>query len=311
MALNLQKFYIDNNFKIEKDFAYGIYKDRTTSVVEKGSYVKINIGFSKPLERENGMQISRKMSELKAKHRVLQHALTTNVSLELILYKSADINAEFYPVLNEAIQILDEFHPANIEVCAICGQVMPSNSPFARIKDTVIQAHDACIEQLIVASNKMGKDLLIKFNKKAFLKTFFSGLLVLISIIALISLVSYFGGFGFISILSGWLFFIIFRIVLQKLKQPIRKQELNLSLIFTILASILSIYLGSLISISVSNDQGFIETFKYYFVIVSENFETLGRPLILYLVLSLILSCPTIIIGMKQISSKINAIKRL
>ena len=80
MALDLSKFYSDNNFKIESKYSYGIYKDRVISIIEKGTYAKVTIAFNVQLQREKGAQISAKMSEIKMKHRALQNALTTNVN---------------------------------------------------------------------------------------------------------------------------------------------------------------------------------------------------------------------------------------
>lgn len=311
MGLDLRKFYYDNNFKYDKGLNYGIYKDRAVSIIEKGMYVKVSVSFSTPLEKENGMQISAKMTELKAKQKALQKALTTNVSLELIIYKSADANEEFFAIMNEAFDILDIYHPACVEKCALCGQTLPSNAPFVKIKDTILQAHDACINQLIEASSKMGEDLLVKFDKKAFWKSFFAALLLFSVIVAIICLVSYFGGFGFVSVLSGWLFFFIYRIVLRKIKVQVRQQELILSLVFTVLTAVLSIYLGSMIVICITSKISFLEVFKNYFLLLKENFDALAKPIILYLVLSLAFSCPSIIIGISQIKHKLSAIKKL
>ena len=108
MGLDLRKLLVDNNFKFDKKLAYGIYRDRMISFLEKSSSMIVTINFSNQLSRENGQKISSKMSELKEKHRALQNALTTNLSVELKLYKSADIYIEVVEILDDVLNILDQ-----------------------------------------------------------------------------------------------------------------------------------------------------------------------------------------------------------
>ena len=92
--MDLFKFYENNNFKIEKNFAYGIYRDRVMSFVFGGSYVKVTISFNVLPNQQQGQTLSLKIREIKQNHRALQNGLTTNVSQELIIYKSADFEKE-------------------------------------------------------------------------------------------------------------------------------------------------------------------------------------------------------------------------
>ena len=41
MGLDLNKLIVDNNFKFDKKLAYGIYRDRMVSFLEKGIYMII------------------------------------------------------------------------------------------------------------------------------------------------------------------------------------------------------------------------------------------------------------------------------
>lgn len=310
----LNKFIIDNNFKIDNNFAYGIYKDRTLSIMERGNYVKVSISFNSQIGKEVGMQVSGKLKELKTKYRALQQGITTNVCVELIIYKSADFVEEFYVVLDESIKMLDQYIPAMVDVCPICGTVKTTDSPFVKIKDTVIQAHEFCIDHLIDASNKMGNEALLKFNKVEFLKTLLAAFIILLALVGSVCIASYYGLFGIISSLSGWISIFVINMVLKKMNIQIRKDQIIIVSIMSILTLLLSIYFGSIVEIYRNiNASGatFAIIFKEYFTILIQNMDTLGKYVLLNLGMGLLFVIPTIIANFKQLKQAINSIKKL
>lgn len=312
MLNELNQFCLDNNFKVENNFAYGIYKDRTLSIIEKGSYVKVSVGFNSQISKEVGSQVSIKLKELKETHRALQHALTTNICVELIVYKSADFGYEFFLVLEEAIKVLDQHIPAMVDICPICGQVKQTDAPFVKIKDTVIQAHDYCIDQLIGASDQMGGDTLLKFNKSEFFKTLLVSVLVLLAVTGIIGITSYYGMFGMFSSLAGWGVYLIISLLLRRMNIQIRKTQIIMVSIFALLGVLSSTYFGSIIHIYQSIDNASLAmVFKQYFLIVSQNMDTLGKYILIDLGLGLLFVVPTLINNFKHLNQSINAIKKL
>ena len=311
MLVELNKFYIDNNFKIEKNFAYGIYNDRTLSIKEKGSYVKVTIGFNSQINREVGSLVSSKLRVLKTKIRALQHAITTNICIELIIYKSADFGYEFFYTLDEVYKILEQHIPAHKDICPICGQVKDGNSPFVKIKDTVVQAHEVCIDQLIKASTEVGNGI-YKFNKLEFIKTLLICLLTFLVTTGSVAIASFYGLFSIVSAISGWGMYLIASIFISKMKISIKREQIILISIFSILTVISSIYFGSLIHIFRSIDNTSLDfVFKQYFLILSQNMETIGRFVIIDLILGLVFVVPLLINNFKQIKQSFKAIRKL
>ena len=153
MGLDLSKFYIANNFKFEQKMAYGIYRNRVVSVVSKGNFVKATISFNQQLVKEQGEKISFKMSEIKHQYRVLQNAITTNLFLELTMFQSAEINDEFQVVLDKCMDVLDAENLPTCEICPLCGQVIQTNAPFVKVRNSVIQAHEQCVEQFLFSNH--------------------------------------------------------------------------------------------------------------------------------------------------------------
>ena len=314
MLKELNEFLIQNKFKIENNFAYGIYKDRTLSIKEKGSYVKVSVGFNSQIGREVGMQLSSKLKELKDTLRALQHAVTTNINLELIIYKSADFAYEFNNVLDETIKLLDQYVPSMVDVCPICGTVKTPDSPFVKIKDTVVQAHEFCIDHLINASNEMGADALLKFDKVSFFKTLLSSLLVLLAVTLSVCIASYYGLYGIISALSGWICYFVMNIVLKKMNIQIKKDQIIIVSVASLLTLLLSFYFGSVIEIYRNiNASGatFALIFKQYFTILGQNMDTLGKYVIINLAIGLLFITPTIIANFRQLKQTLNSITKL
>lgn len=312
MSKDLTKLLVDNKFKVDKKLAYGVYRERVISFLEKNSQYKVTISFNKQLSREVGQKISDKMRELKEKHRALQHAFTTNVSLELIIYKSADVNVEMVYVLDDALNVLDALHPSNIENCPICGQVLPSNAPFLKIKDSVIQAHDPCIEQMILASNKMGNELLFKFDKKTFWKSLLFAILCMMVMVGSICLASFYGLFNYVSAIAGWGVIILFKFVLAKLKIPFKKQQLITITIVSVITLVLSLYFGSILDIfKLVENATLLDVFKNYFDILKNSFEGYTKLLLVDVGIGFTLLVAALFLNYKQLFDSKNLIKKL
>ena len=311
MATELNKFYLDNNFKFDKNFAYGIYNERVLSIKEKGSYVKVSISFNSQISREVGSQVSLKLRELKMKLRALQHAITTNVCVELVIYKSADFLYEFTFVLDEVLKVLNQYVPAMVDICPICGQTKDASAPFVKIKDTVIQGHAHCIEQLVGASNNINAQA-SKFNTVEFFKTLLVCIITLLGIVGIISIASFYGLFIMVSSLSGYAMYFIASIFISKMKIQIKKEQIVLVSVFAILAVLASVYFGSVIHIYQSAENVSLSlVFKQYFLIIIQNMDTIGRYVIMDLVIGILFVLPNVIGNFKQLKQNYNAIRKL
>ena len=187
MALDLHRFNEFSNFKYDENLAYGIYRQRVISVLPKGNFIKVTIPFSKQLSQQVGQKMSEKFREIKQENRVLQHAMTTNVYVELVFYQSADINEEFLIVLNKCLNVLDESEIVTCEVCPLCLQLLHTNDPFVRIRDSVLQAHDHCIDQFIVSSKQIEQNIVNKNGKSSTIKPILISFLCMSSFLSLFS----------------------------------------------------------------------------------------------------------------------------
>ncbi len=283
--LDLKTFYGKNHFKFDDKLAYGIFRNRLLSILPISNYVKVTISFNKQLTREQGQQISSKMREIKMANRALQNAITTNIYLELIIYQSADINTEFFPILEKCLDVLDMFEIATCEICPICGQNLQTNSPFVRIKDSVIQGHESCVLQLISTTSNLNKSINER-SKKNLGKTFLIAFSCMAFSILLIILTSLGGLFNYFSLLAGWLCYLLIRFTLSKFKMIYGKSQWITNIVFSSLVLLLSIYLGSVFEIyrQLGNvTYGYV--FQNYFALFSSNFDTFGKFIIFDLIL--------------------------
>lgn len=309
--MDLYKFYENNNFKFDKNFAYGIYKERVMSIVFKGSYVVVTITFNVLPNQEQGQKLSLKIREIKANHRALQNGMTTNVSQELVIYKSSDFEKEFFEVLDACIDAIDEIVPSSIETCPLCGKVMPSNSPFLKIKNAAVQAHDTCIDQLINASNQMGKSMEVS-NSKNVWKTILICLLTMIVVVGIISASALINIYDFVVLLSGWVLFLITKFLLFKFKIPFKKPELIVITIFSALTVILSVFFGS--SIDMHSRLALLtypEVLANYFKIFIENFKEYSIWILFDLLLASAFVGTTIFFNFKHLNVGREHIKKL
>lgn len=309
--LDLKKFYEQNHFKLDEKLAYGIYRKRLLSIVFKGNYIKITISFNKQLNREQGQHISTKMREIKLSHKALQNAVTTNIYLELIIYQSADVNMEFFPILESSLDLLDMLDIATCEICPICGQNLQTNSPFVRIKDSVIQGHESCIQQLVSTTSNLNHSIEEK-SKKSFWKTFLISFLCMFFCLAFVTLMSFLGLFDFFSILTGWLCYLLTRFVLSKFKIPYGKNQWISNTLFSILSMFLSIYIGSIFDIYRQLENvtyGYV--FQNYFRLMAANFDTFGKFVLFDLIFGLVFVVMMFISDLRKLNHFKENIKKL
>ena len=289
MALDLHRFYEEHKFKFDDKLAYGVYRNRVLSIVPVGNYIKVTIPFSIQLSKEQGQAISTKYRELKQLNRILQHALTTNVYVELLFYQSADINQEFLKVLNDCLTILDNQNISTCEICPICGQQLHTNDPFVRIRDSVLQGHDNCIEQFISSSTKFEQKIESN-NKNSFIKTSIISLLSLILVVLIICATSLIGAYKYFVIFAGIGFILLTRYLLRKFKVILDKKQIVIMCVFAFLTTILSVYLGSSIMLFKGNmiALSLQEILLKYPLIFIENYETLGKIVLLDIIVNFI-----------------------
>lgn len=306
------KFYEENNFKFDKNIAYGIYRERLMSFMLKNNYMKVTISFNILPNKEQGKVLSLKIRKIKEENRALQNGLTTNVAQELIIYKSAEFEKEFFDVLDKCLDAIDEIIGKNIEICPLCGKVMPSNSPFLRLKDAVIQAHEPCMDQLVNATNQMEKQMEVS-NKKNIWKTILLCFLTMIIVTALMAVSVLIKIYDFVILFAGWLLFFIVRMLMNKFKMSFKKPELTIISIFSIVCVLLSVFFGSTIDIYTSEgiDLTYVEVVLNYFKIIIINFSNYGIFVLLDIVLSSLFVGISIFFNFKQFNATKQNIKKL
>lgn len=287
MGIDLSKFYQDNNFKKDGKLFYGVYRNRVLAIIEKGNYLKATISFNQQLTRELGQVISNKISMLKVENRALQRGLTTNINIELYFYQSADLQYEFLNILDKAYNILDENGLSTCEICPLCGQNMSSDSPFLKIKDSVIQSHNRCVEQLLSTTSQLEKGM-YKNDKKTTIKALICNVLLMLTIVAIVIGLSISGIYGFVSIISGWLFLFVIKLVLMKAKVPVNLKYLIISIIFAFITSLLTITFGTIFDIYANNEFTLSEIFKNILTMVTLDDYALAKYMLTDLFLSIL-----------------------
>ncbi len=283
--LNLNKFYQDNNFKFDKKMAYGVYHMYLVSILPTGNYIHVTINFNKQITREQGANISLKMRELKNSNRALQNAITTNIFQELIIYNSASINEELIPILDKVIDILNGSGVVTCDICPLCGLNLPTDAPFARIKNSAIQAHENCINQLINSTNAMNNSL-EKQSKKHLGKSIIFIVLSMLLASSLITLIIFFSKYLLFSIMTGFISYFIARIAMMRFRIPYGKVQIIINLSFSLIAIILSVFAGSIFYGANYLDITYSNMFLNYFSnLLSDNFFV-GRNVIFSFLLS-------------------------
>ena len=202
--------------------------------------------------------------------------------------------------------------PAMVDICPICGHPKPSDSPFVKIRDTVIQGHIYCVDHLIEASEKMGSMKLLAFNKIEFLKSLLIAFLILLGVTGVIGISAYYGFFVMVASLSGWGSYLLMSLILTKAKVQVGKFQIIVVSVASVLTLFSSIYFGSVIHVfqSVENVD-LVSVFKQYFLLLSNNMDTLGKYILINLLIGLGMLVPTIVNSFKQLHQSVNAIKKL
>lgn len=310
MGIDLAKFFQDNNFKNDGKLFYGIYKNRVLSVIEKGNYLKATISFNQQLSREIGQTISNKISIIKQENRVLQKGLTSNVNIELYFYQSADLQFEFFSVLDKVYNVLEENDLSTCEICPLCGQIMQSDAPFLKIRDCVIQGHEHCISQLLSTTSQLEKGM-FKDNKKTLWKALLCNVITMIAILSIIVGLSLIGAYGFVSIISGWLFMFVMKIVMAKSKIPVNTKYLTISVAFAILTCVLAVFFGMAFDLFTNNNLSLLTIFKDYFNIMAMENYALGKYALTDVGLSLLFVVINTFFDYKRLISNKKSIRKL
>lgn len=308
--LNLNKFYHDNNFKVTDSLGYGIYRNRPIAILPKGVNVKVTISFNKQITREQGSMISLKMHELKNTNRALLNAITTNLFVELIIYQSAEANEEFIPILDKVLDVLASFNLETCETCPLCGQALPSDSPFIRIKDSVIQAHDHCITQLTNSTNNMNQ-MMEQRSKKDLGKSLLLTISVMIIMTSFMVLLAFWGAYAFLSMLAGVFCYLINRILFMKFKIPYGKTQVIASTICSILAIIFSSFFGSIFYGATLLNIDFQTMLANYFTNLTMNNFLVGKNVLFDFLLSFVFLAIFNFRDLKSLFKKNEGVKRL
>ena len=289
MGLDLTKFYNDNKFKANGKENYGIYRKRLLNIKQTGNYVNVTVSFNQPLTPQLGQGISNKIKEIKESNRALQKGLTTNVFLTLIFYQSADINEEFFPILEKCLDVLDSFNLPTCEVCPLCGRIMQTTDPFIRTRNTIMQAHDECANGLIESANRILKNA-ENSDKKKLLKIVGICASIMVLIVGLSMLFPLIGALStFFVLCSGTIFVFIFRLFAIKFKFSMSKTTFICVSIFTALTILFTFYLGGVVlADKLSESLSFKDALFQFFKVFSVNFEDFGKPLLIDLLLNLL-----------------------
>ena len=308
--LDLTKFYSQNAFKFNKDLAYGVYRMRLISILTKGNYVKVTISFSKQISREEGSTLSTKMKEFRLENRALQRAIVTNFYMELFIYNSASIQQEFFPVLEKTLDILNTLNIETCETCPLCGHSLSTNSPFIRIAERAIQAHDICIEQIMSTTNNIENEMNLR-AKKTLGKSLLVISTVALVITGLFILFSFLGAYSFIAFLAGYLSFAVSKLILMRVKIPYMKAQTIINIITSSLALLITTLLGSVFCGAELFNKTFIEVISDYFYLLNVENYLLLKNVLIVLGLGIILLGLIIFGDIKRFADKKNRIIKL
>ena len=312
MGLNLNKFYFDNNFKVNGKETYGVYRKRVMSIKQNGNYINVTITFNQPLTSQLGQSISNKIKEIKASNRALQKGLTTNVFLTLIFYQSADINEEFFPIFEKCLDVLDSFNLPTCETCPLCGRTLLTTDPFIRTRNSIMQVHNECADGLIASANRLMKSAESNDKKNIFkiIGICFSIMVLLVGLSMLLPLAKFLS--TFLLLCSGSMFIFIFRIFAIKFKFALSKTTFYSLLVFSILTILLSFYFGgSMLADTLIDTMNFGQVLAKFFKVLSVNFDALAKPLLIDLILNILFTTLFMISIGKGVFSKDNKVIKL
>jgi hypothetical protein len=142
---------------------------------------------------------------------------------------------------------------------------------------------------MIAASNQMGNELLFKFDKKSFYKSFLIAILCMIGIIGIVCLASFYKLFSIVSVLSGWGTLVVYRMILNRVRIPWKKHQLVLITVVSFVTLVASLYLGSVIEIyKIVGEVTLGEVFLRYIEILANSMDGYTKPLIVETALGLL-----------------------
>ena len=220
MSVDLTSFYQENNFKQDGKMYYGTYKERSLAITSKSSYTKVCISFNEQILKDAAQKITAKVAELKKQHRSLQRGVVTGISIELYFYQSAELQNNLVDVIDGVYTILQQEEIRSNDYCPLCGKTLPDDAPFLKLKDGAVKAHHECIDKLLEASSQFEKGTFID-NKKTTIKALLCNAITMIVLVALIIALSLSGIYIYVSIISGWVFTLVIKTVMQKAKIPL------------------------------------------------------------------------------------------
>ena len=315
--VELTEFYEKYNFKVDGKTSYGVYRDRVLSITPLTNYLKATITFNEQIGREKAQNIALRIGKIKRENRVLQRGQTTSISIELYFYSSYSLQEEFKAVIDKVYDELEKCDLNKCDVCPLCGSQLPEQAPFLKIKDGVLKAHDACIDQLVEASNKFQEGLNIK-DAKTSRKALLCNVITMLAIVAIIALLSLSGLYAYVSIVAGWVFSFVIKTVLFKAKVPLNSKYLKMVGMFSILTAILAVFVGSIFYVYVASEAfGFSKDINLFDVIAmyptffTTYYEKIGNMLIVDVILSLAFVGIGLFFDFKKAKSMESNIKKL
>lgn len=312
MGTDLSFFYKKYNFKFDGNLAYGIFENKIISVRSQSSYIKVTISLNRPIDKINAQQMSYQMKEVKSKHKILQQVLINNISLEAMLYQASDLTEDFEATIKDIINTMNSFCEVGIETCPLCGNVLTTDTPFIRVRDCVIQAHDICIRQLEETNKKINSAINDQGKKVKMILPILYGIGSVLLIVAIFTLLSLVNLYPYFVGLTGWLCYYLIRFIYKKCKIPFVKKTAIILTACTIICLLLSTFTGS-IGYFYKNLNGFtiLNVLENYFEIFRANKDVL-QSVIYSLVWGILLAgIPIVFMFIQLKQSRINKIKRL
>ena len=316
MSVDLTTFFQENNFKTDGKTNYGIYRQRAMAITTKSNYVKVSISLNEQILRDDAQKIMVKVAELRKEHRSLQKGIVTGISLELIFYQSSDLQSNIMFVINGAYDILDQAELRTKEFCPLCGKIIPEDAPFLKIKDGVVQAHNECIDKLLEATSQFEKGTFVD-TPKTTLRAVLCNVITMIAMVALIIALSLSGLYSCVSIISGWVFTLIIKVVLQKNKIPFSIKYLIMLTSFAVLTCVLSVIFGGIFNVYMNGKEIMDQevNLKQAFAMFPQYFTTyydlVGYSLIFDFVLSILFVGFNTFFEFKKAKSTKNSIKKI
>ena len=315
--IDLTEFNLTHNFKVDGKTSYGVYRDRVLAITPMANYLKATITFNEQITREKAQNISMRISKIKKDNKVLQRGLTNAISVELMFYSSSTLQTEFFQIIDKVYDELEQCDLNKCNICPLCGKEMPAETPFLRIKDGVVKAHKACIDQLMDAASQIEKGTFVD-DKKVLGKALLANTITMLVITAIIVLLSLAGLYIYVSIIAGWLFSFVIKTVLFKCKIPLTTKYLAIASAFAVLTAATSIFFGSVFHIYMeSTNYGFSEAltvgevFKIYPTFFTTYYDKIGNTLVIDLALSLIFVVVCIFFDFKKAITQKNTFKKL